>query len=108
MEFPEARILVFARAPIPGRAKTRLIPALGEQGAAELHSKLTLHTLDTTTQSNLCPVELWSADEHEHSFFSDCAERYPITLKQQQGIGLGQRMSLAMSETLKISPYILL
>ncbi|NMM37718.1 MAG: glycosyltransferase, partial [Glaciimonas sp.] len=28
------RIVIFAKAPLPGFAKTRLIPALGAQGAA--------------------------------------------------------------------------
>ncbi len=31
------RVMVFARAPTPGEAKTRLIPALGAAGAAALH-----------------------------------------------------------------------
>jgi hypothetical protein len=30
------RIVIFAKAPVPGKAKTRLIPALGEIGAARL------------------------------------------------------------------------
>ena len=34
--FPDARILIFAKAPQPGRVKTRLIPVLGEQGAEQL------------------------------------------------------------------------
>ncbi len=34
-------ILLFTRYPIPGKTKTRLIPALGEEGAAHLHRKLT-------------------------------------------------------------------
>lgn len=36
-----ARIILFARFPEPGRAKTRLIPALGAERAAELHRRLT-------------------------------------------------------------------
>ena len=34
------RIIVFARAPVAGEAKTRLIPALGAEGAARLHARL--------------------------------------------------------------------
>lgn len=30
------RIIIFAKAPVPGKVKTRLIPALGEEGAAQL------------------------------------------------------------------------
>lgn len=38
-------LIVFTRLPHPGRAKTRLIPALGPQGAADLQVRLTEHCL---------------------------------------------------------------
>ena len=41
------RVLVFTRHPEPGTTKTRLIPALGVEGAAELQRQMTLHTLAT-------------------------------------------------------------
>ncbi len=40
------RVVVFARAPQPGRVKTRLIPALGAAGAARLQDAMTRHTLE--------------------------------------------------------------
>jgi rSAM/selenodomain-associated transferase 1 len=40
-----ARLIVFTRYPVAGRVKTRLIPVLGAEKAAELHSRLTAHTL---------------------------------------------------------------
>jgi len=39
------RIIVFARFPVPGRVKTRLIPALGPDGSVRLHRRLVLRTL---------------------------------------------------------------
>src|SRR5262245_4952635 len=39
------RLIVFARYPEPGRAKTRLIPALGPQRAADVQRDMTRHTL---------------------------------------------------------------
>lgn len=39
------RLIVFARYPEPGKTKTRLIPALGAQGAAELHRQMAENTL---------------------------------------------------------------
>jgi rSAM/selenodomain-associated transferase 2/rSAM/selenodomain-associated transferase 1 len=39
------RLIIFTRYPVPGRTKTRLIPALGREGAAELHRRMTEHTL---------------------------------------------------------------
>lgn len=38
-------IIVFAKAPVPGLAKTRLAPALGAQGAAALAERMLHHTL---------------------------------------------------------------
>ncbi len=108
MLFPEARILVFAKPPVAGYAKTRLIPKLGAEAAAELHRKLCLHTLNTVTQSTLCPVELWCANNPDHAFFHDCKKEYNVTLKQQQGNDLGQRMAHALQETLKTSPFAIL
>ncbi len=35
-----SRLIVMTRFPQPGRVKTRLVPALGEAGAAELHAEL--------------------------------------------------------------------
>lgn len=39
------RLILFTRYPEPGRTKTRLIPALGPEGAAELQRQMTEHTL---------------------------------------------------------------
>ena len=38
-------IIVFSRPPVPGEAKTRLIPRLGAWGAARLQLRLTRHAL---------------------------------------------------------------
>jgi len=42
-----ADLILFAKYPVPGFAKTRLIPALGEAGAAALHRRLTERTVAT-------------------------------------------------------------
>lgn len=39
------RLIIFTRYPEPGKTKTRLIPALGTQGAATLQRQMTEHTL---------------------------------------------------------------
>lgn len=44
---PRRRLVVFTRYPEPGAAKTRMIPALGEEGAADLQRAMTEHTLET-------------------------------------------------------------
>ena len=47
------RIVLFTRYPEPGKAKTRLIPALSAQGAADLHRRLTERTLQQVRASGL-------------------------------------------------------
>ena len=44
---------LFTRWPTPGQAKTRLIPALGPQGAADLHRRLTERTVATVRAAGL-------------------------------------------------------
>jgi hypothetical protein len=44
------RLIIFTRYPEPGRTKTRLIPALGPEGAADLHRQMTEHTLTWSRQ----------------------------------------------------------
>ena len=39
------RLVLFTRYPVPGEAKTRLIPMLGAKGAADLHRTLTERTV---------------------------------------------------------------
>lgn len=52
------RIVVFAKAPQPGLAKTRLIPALGAQGAADLARRLLKNTLREALAAQVGRVEL--------------------------------------------------
>lgn len=41
------------RYPVPGQAKTRLIPVLGEEGACRLHQKMVEHTMATVRNLSL-------------------------------------------------------
>ncbi|GAP98218.1 TIGR04282 family arsenosugar biosynthesis glycosyltransferase [Leptolyngbya sp. NIES-2104] len=58
------RLVIFTRYPEPGKAKTRLIPALGDVAAAELHRQMTERTLTQVRllqQSYPVSVEVWFA-----------------------------------------------
>ncbi|MFB2980672.1 TIGR04282 family arsenosugar biosynthesis glycosyltransferase [Microseira sp. BLCC-F43] len=44
------RLIVFTRYPEPGKAKTRLIPVLGAEGAANLHRQMTEYTISQVRQ----------------------------------------------------------
>lgn len=101
MEFPDVRLLIFAKAPVPGRAKTRLIPALGAHRAALLQWRLAEHTLAMATEAKLCPVDLWCDPDTRHPFFARCQRRFGVPLRSQQGTDLGRRMHGALTVALR-------
>jgi len=53
----EPTVTIFARWPEAGKAKTRLIPALGGEGATAVYRKLLQHTVNVARESGL-PVQL--------------------------------------------------
>jgi hypothetical protein len=95
-----ARIIVFAKAPIPGEAKTRLIPALGAAGAARLHARLVDRALATACAAGLGAVELCCAPDSAHPFFADRAARFGVRLTEQGAGDLGARMQRALAAAL--------
>ena len=100
MLFPDARLVVFAKAPITGQVKTRLIPQIGAANAAQLHRLMTSQILTTATESNICPVELWCTPDDTHEFFQQLKSQYAISLFTQNGRDLGERMFNAASNVL--------
>jgi len=94
------RVMVFARAPTPGEAKTRLIPALGAAGAAALHRRLVMHCLRAATDAQLGPVELWCAPDAGDPFFHECERRFEASLHPQGEGDLGARMQRAFESAL--------
>lgn len=93
---PEAaRVAVFAKAPVPGAVKTRLVALLGADGAAGLHAGLVRHALTVATSAAVGPVELWCAPDERHAFFARCADEFGLALHAQRGADLGARMAAA-------------
>lgn len=105
---PETAILVFARAPIPGTVKTRLIPALGATGAARLHELLVRNALAAVVDAAVAPVEIWCNPTTAHPVFQDVHRSLGVRLRTQQGRDLGERMAFAISESLKSAETALL
>lgn len=108
MQYPDARILIFTKAPEPGYAKTRLIPALGAEGAAQLQRRLVTHTVSKACAPDLCPVELWCAPDSRHPVFQALAANHPLVLHTQIEGDLGVRMEHATAEVLSRSRMVVL
>jgi uncharacterized protein len=95
-------LILFARYPLPGSAKTRLIPALGAEGAAALHRRLVLRTLRTANRACravLANLEVRSEGGTEQAmshWLGDSVRFLP------QGSGdLGERMAGAFDESFR-------
>ena len=96
-DMTEFAIAILAKAPIPGLAKTRLIPHLGAEGAAALQRWLLRRTLATALAAELAPVTLWCAPEVDHPGFEACQALGPVRLCRQPDVDLGGRMHAAVA-----------
>lgn len=86
-------IIVFAKAPVAGQAKTRLIPRLGAWRAARLHARLIRETIQTALAARCGPVELHGT--RPHSIFRNLKVRF----RRQRGHDLGERMYRALARS---------
>jgi rSAM/selenodomain-associated transferase 1 len=90
-------IAILAEAPIPGFAKTRLIPTIGVHAAAVLQERLTERTVATAFSARVGPVTLCCAPDATHDSFLKMVARMKITLRPQPQGDLGVRMLAAIA-----------
>jgi uncharacterized protein len=88
-------LAILAKAPVAGSVKTRLIPALGADGAAALHARLIERTVATACAAAIGPVTLWVTPAAPHACFATLPSRFPIALASQPNGDLGVRMLAA-------------
>lgn len=93
------RIILFTRYPEPGITKTRLIPALGAEGAATLHRQLTEHALRAARNQDVASVEVAWTGGSEPAMRSWLGP--DISLREQDTGDLGERMSTAFWSAFK-------
>jgi rSAM/selenodomain-associated transferase 1 len=88
--------------------KTRLVPLLGENGAARLHARLVERTLETALAAGFDPVDLYCSPRTNDIFFKSNQERFGVRLRSQ-GVGdVGDRMYRAFKRALRRHPYVVL
>lgn len=107
MQFPEARILLFCRAPVAGLVKTRLARTIGNEAAVRWHQALAEHCLNTIVPAQLAPLQLWCSPDIHAEFFSRQQAQFSLTLHGQSGPDLGARMSHAFDVALDDAEYAL-
>jgi rSAM/selenodomain-associated transferase 1 len=78
-------VLVIAKAPVPGRAKTRLVPPLDAEQAAGLQRAMLLDTLDAC-RAELDDVAILHADPAEAQELERIAPGTPLLLQDGRGL----------------------
>jgi uncharacterized protein len=89
-------IAILAKAPLAGLAKTRLIPALGPEGAATLAARLIEHAVAVCAAAASGPVTLWTAPDDTHPLFTAMRDKHGVALARQPDGDLGARMHAAV------------
>lgn len=102
------RLIVFAKAPQPGFAKTRLIPALGAEGAAVLAKLMLLNTLHEAISAKIGTVELCATPYIDEAAWQDVALPLGIEISDQGEGDLGARLALATERSLARGESVLL
>ena len=102
------RIIIFAKAPQPGFAKTRLIPALGAEGAAGLAQQMLFHTLREALDAKVGTVELCVTPAIHDSAWCGISLPADIEVSDQGEGDLGARLERAARRGLALGDPVLL
>lgn len=86
-------IQIFAKPPVEGKVKTRLIPDIGANSATRVFRHCLIYTLDLLRASQ-CNYQIWLSEETKDDIFQQ--EPYHL----QQGLNLGDRMLFALESEL--------
>ena len=101
---PPPTLQVFAKAPVPGRVKTRLARTIGAEAAASVYRALAERTLATAAAARRAgvvgAVELWLDPESDPAAIATWCDRYGVTMETQAGDDLGARMHSALRSSI--------
>ena len=89
-------LVLMARAPEPGRTKTRLIPDLGPDGAAALADAMFKDTIALATADRSVTVHIAMDRAGDATYFASTAPG--VDLFEQRGATFGERLANAMTD----------
>lgn len=95
------KLLIFTKSPILGEVKTRLQPDYTPEQSLIVHKRLMLNTLELTKNLKEFDIELCCAPDRNTSFFLECEKNFPISLNNQEGADIGERMAFSLSVSLQ-------
>ena len=102
------KIIIFAKAPQPGLAKTRLIPALGAERAAALARRMLEMTLVHALDARVGSVELWVTPAISDSAWHGIPIPDSVEISAQGEGDLGARLAHATQRGLKLNAAVML
>ena len=100
------KLLIFTKSPVLGEVKTRLQPDYSPEQSLRIHKNLMLKTLELTKKLDGYDIELCCAPDRNTLFFLDCENNFPISLSNQQGADLGERMAFSFSVALQTNEKV--
>jgi rSAM/selenodomain-associated transferase 1 len=111
----DVALVVFAKAPVPGTVKTRLVAAAGggrsglsAEAAAALHAAFVRDVCERGARVGFGRLRLYAAGELRHPLFTEIAERSGYELRPQEGADLGARMHHAIAAELRGASAVVL
>lgn len=102
------RIIIFAKAPTAGLVKTRLIPALGADGAARLAKTMLRATIEEASAAGLGVPELCATPSPGDAAWRGVLPPAPLDWTDQGGGDLGERLARAARRPLLAGHRVLL
>lgn len=101
-------LLVFARNPVAGQVKTRLIPVLGAEGAMAVYRQLLAGTLAAAHAANSDTLSLWIDQPSPNAELLASIAAYDTDWHPQSGGDLGARMRHAFESSLADHRHVVL
>jgi rSAM/selenodomain-associated transferase 1 len=94
-------IKLFAKPPVEGKVKTRLIPDIGEKSATAIYQHCLKSNIKLVKQSAF-EYQIWLTEVSDHPLFKN------EKVKIQQGNNLGEKMLHALTEALSLHTKVIL
>lgn len=100
-----AEVVIFAKAPVAGKVKTRLAATIGPESAAACHQAFIADTVATVVGSGLTGLIAHAGDIEHHGF--DCARDAGFDFEEQPSGDLGHRMFTLLDSRLKATERVI-
>ena len=98
--FKDKALILFAKSPLPGQVKTRLLPEYTAQQAAVIHQQLVEYAVSRLARTSSYDFQLHCSPDENHRFFQYLKTIYKVSLQCQAQGDLGERMSQALFNAL--------